>query len=255
MFIDAFLYNGEYDLLEFRLRYLWDRVDRFVIVQANHTFSGKGKPFDDLNKFSWAKEKIISQSIYLQVDSNPWINEMNQRNAIIDACSGYSNLDAIMIGDIDEIPSYQAVDFKKKNNLMYPMTCDMRVIPYSLNYVREDIGWRGTIMCDLEYARQQTAQGLRDRRERFSPFPNGGWHLTYFGGAESIKRKIESYSHQENNKPEFTDPIHISDCIKNGSSLFNDGNVTHIKKIGRTFYPPYFLENAPEIWWLENYVN
>jgi beta-1,4-mannosyl-glycoprotein beta-1,4-N-acetylglucosaminyltransferase len=255
MLLDTFLYNGEYDLLEFRLRYLWDRVDRFVIVQADHTFSGKPNPFDNLERFSWAKEKILSYPINLQVSEDPWINERNQRNAIIDACTNYSNLDTIMMGDIDEIPSYEAVDFKKENNLMYPMTCDMRVIPYSLNYVREDIGWRGTIMCDLEYARQQTAQALRDRRERFSPFPNGGWHLTYFGGAERVKHKIESYSHQENNMPEFTNLGHIENCIKTGSSLFKDGDDAHIRKVSRTFYPGYLLKHAPDNWWLDDYVN
>lgn len=61
MIIDAFLFYQEYDMLEFRLRLLYDQVDKFVIVEADKTFSGLDKPFDfeqHRARYAWAEEKI-----------------------------------------------------------------------------------------------------------------------------------------------------------------------------------------------------
>jgi len=247
MLIDAVLYNGEEDLLEFRLRLLWSRVDKFVVVESNHTFSGKPKEFSSFGRFSWAAEKLLVSSLYMKPDSNPWINEANQRNAIVDACNNFGNHDILMVGDVDEIPSHAAVDFRRANDLLYPMACDQRIVPYSLDYVRDDNGWRGTVMCDLGYARGQTAQGVRDMRQRYSPFPNGGWHLTYFGGAKMIKRKLESYSHQENNTPEIME--RIEECVKIGGKLLPEEKETKIIHVDQSFYPEYFINLAPNHWW------
>jgi len=41
--IDAFLFFNEVELLKFRLQYLNDIVDYFIIVESNKTFTGKDK--------------------------------------------------------------------------------------------------------------------------------------------------------------------------------------------------------------------
>ena len=43
MIIDAFSYFNEEELLELRLNYLGDLVDKFLIVEANITHQGKKK--------------------------------------------------------------------------------------------------------------------------------------------------------------------------------------------------------------------
>ena len=45
MIIDSFLYYNETELLELRLKVLYNYVDRFVIVEGNRTFKGDPKPF------------------------------------------------------------------------------------------------------------------------------------------------------------------------------------------------------------------
>ena len=40
MVIDTFLYYNEIELLELRLKVLYDYVDRFVIVEGDHTHKG-----------------------------------------------------------------------------------------------------------------------------------------------------------------------------------------------------------------------
>lgn len=46
---DAFMYFNEKDLLVARLKYLWDVVDYFVIVESNHSFSGIKKGYSCAN--------------------------------------------------------------------------------------------------------------------------------------------------------------------------------------------------------------
>lgn len=37
MLIDCFMFFNEYDIVEGRLEYLYDTVDYFVVVEADHT--------------------------------------------------------------------------------------------------------------------------------------------------------------------------------------------------------------------------
>ena len=43
MVIDSFLFNGELELLELRLKVLYNYVDIFTIVEGNRTFRGDSK--------------------------------------------------------------------------------------------------------------------------------------------------------------------------------------------------------------------
>jgi beta-1,4-mannosyl-glycoprotein beta-1,4-N-acetylglucosaminyltransferase len=59
--IDCFLFFQELDLLEIRLRYLYDVVDHFVVFEANQAFSGETKPFvfaDNAQRFAPYADKI-----------------------------------------------------------------------------------------------------------------------------------------------------------------------------------------------------
>ncbi|MDM7074162.1 benzoate transporter, partial [Enterobacter asburiae] len=52
MIYDCFLYYDEDMLLEIRLNTLADVVDRFVIVESTHTFTGKKRQLHfDINKY------------------------------------------------------------------------------------------------------------------------------------------------------------------------------------------------------------
>lgn len=270
MIIDACLFNNETEMLQFRMKLLWDVVDKFVIVETDKTFSSRAKPFNfecEKYAFEWAKEKIVYYPFKVDVfdlnlDVPPpthydpthpsWAIEYRQRAAIIDACKYFSGEDILMLSDCDEIPSLEAVRFRKNNKLLYPMACDQYIVPYALDYYRDDIGWRGTIMCELGYARNLGTQRLRDTRNSFSPFAKGGWHLSYFGGADNIIHKIESFSHQEYNKADFKDKEYIKTCIETGGSIFKEKEFEPLKKTPPDFFPPYFLDNAPKKWWVHS---
>ena len=60
MIYDCFCYFNEDELLDLRINYLKDVVDKFVIIEAAKTFSGFSKPQNfDINKFADIKDKII----------------------------------------------------------------------------------------------------------------------------------------------------------------------------------------------------
>ena len=62
LLIDSFTFFNEYEILDFRLRLLYPYIDKFVIVESDHTFSGKPKPYNFLanrDRYAWAMDKIV----------------------------------------------------------------------------------------------------------------------------------------------------------------------------------------------------
>ena len=65
---DCFTYFDEKMLLNFRLNYLNNYVDKFVISEANYTHSGKPKKLNfNINDYPKFKDKII----YIPVITKP----------------------------------------------------------------------------------------------------------------------------------------------------------------------------------------
>src|SRR5678815_5779807 len=62
---DCFIFNDEMELLELRLRELWDVVDYFVLLEHDVSTRGKSKPFlfkMQEERFSqWAKKLVSVQ--------------------------------------------------------------------------------------------------------------------------------------------------------------------------------------------------
>ena len=56
---DCITYCGEELLLKIRLETLYEKIDKFIIVEANRYFNGEKKPqLFDINKFQKFKSKI-----------------------------------------------------------------------------------------------------------------------------------------------------------------------------------------------------
>ena len=51
--------------------------------------------------------------------------------------------------------------------------------------------------------------------------PNGGVHLSYFGGVEAIQRKLDSTAHVEYSTDHFKDPERIRKAIEEKKDLFD----------------------------------
>lgn len=80
MIYDCFSFFNEIELLEIRLNILENTVDRFVIVEANHTHSGQPKEFifeNNKDKF----EKFLHKIIYIKVAE---LTKITQKDTHID---------------------------------------------------------------------------------------------------------------------------------------------------------------------------
>ncbi len=121
--IDCFTFFNELDLLEIRLKYLYDVVDHFVIIEADTSHGGNKKPFifqDNTDRFTPFKDKILyvplKMKFFEEEKGVAWKRENYQRNCIE---TGLRELDLnkndlILISDLDEIPNKKILeDFKK----------------------------------------------------------------------------------------------------------------------------------------------
>jgi beta-1,4-mannosyl-glycoprotein beta-1,4-N-acetylglucosaminyltransferase len=122
--VDCFTLFNELDLLEIRLKYLYDIVDYFVIVEADTSFSGESKKYffiENIDRFLPYMDKIVFVPLemrYFKSEKNvAWKREEYQRNSII---KGLDNIeikdsDLVLISDVDELPNKDVLVELKKN--------------------------------------------------------------------------------------------------------------------------------------------
>ncbi|TBO31083.1 hypothetical protein EYS42_07465 [Aquabacterium lacunae] len=239
--IDGFTFFNEVDMLEVRLRYLYDHVDHFIIVEADHTFSGQAKPLIlqeifQTERFSWAKDKVDLRSVHIDTQglrldvalkeydpsADFWKIEATQRNAIRPA-HFYDN-DILLMGDLDEIPNRALVSSIRYSSTFStwarkePRALTQHFYYYNTGCLKDEV-WRGTIMVPGS-ARDQSNQQIRDRRYGWSYVNDAGWHFSYFMTPEQIAEKIGSFSHQEYNTAQMRDIDRISQAMSAQTDLF-----------------------------------
>ncbi|MBR5913339.1 MAG: hypothetical protein IKZ58_03100, partial [Selenomonadaceae bacterium] len=108
---DCFTFYNEFELLELRLKSLWDMVDYFVLVEADKTQNNVPKPFlfgERISEFKEFLPKIRHIPMRMNFDykgAGDWTLENEQRNSIVYGLTDASPDDLIFISDLDEIPS------------------------------------------------------------------------------------------------------------------------------------------------------
>lgn len=119
--VDAVIFSIELDILEIRLRELWDLVDIFVVLEADRTFTGVEKPLllaENLHRFKFAEEKLRHIVLRNSLQQNPSSNfeneEIMRRNMTQTIQSLRPNHgDLIIVGDVDEIPFKETINLLK----------------------------------------------------------------------------------------------------------------------------------------------
>ena len=113
MVIDSFLYYNEIEMLELRLKVLYDYVDKFVIVEGDHTFRGDPKSFrckQDLLKLGFNSDSPKIEVIEVNLPPpNPKMSPEDEdsywdilRKNQISLCE---DDDELILADIDELPN------------------------------------------------------------------------------------------------------------------------------------------------------
>lgn len=218
MTYDLFVFNGEYDMLEIRFHLLSPFVDKFIISECIETFSGNPKVSywveRNRDRFEEWEDKVVYNLVTEYSDSQI-LGQIEQRVNYVDQPAfqkafyqketlrktleklNPSDDDYIYYGDVDEVWKPKGIDDR-----IYKL----RQIAYSYflnNRSPED--WRGTIVTKWKNLKDACLNDMRANPVNI--LEDGGWHFTNLGGLEAIKRKIESYDHQEVNIPWVKDGL------------------------------------------------
>jgi hypothetical protein len=216
---DCFTFYNELDLLEIRLQELYDKVDYFVIVESNQTFTNRPKAYlfeENQKRYSKYADKIRHIKHVSLSDTNPWVNETNQRNAIMEGVQDAEPNDVIIVSDADELPRREAIDVLRNNDVPV-FGLRMPLFNFKFNYMRITPGeydfW--AMAARKSVMDQVTPDQLRAARfgAGFAEIPHAGWHFGYLGDKKHLQDKARSFSHQEVNRPEFLEHIDIEQSI------------------------------------------
>jgi glycosyltransferase involved in cell wall biosynthesis len=240
--IDSFTFFNEFDMLKFRLNYLNDVVDHFIISESNYTHSGKPKPYYLDEVWNNIPENIKPKIIRLKYEPNlsqislpenvtecdfqngNWKLEREQRDLITYNLSQFSPYDLFMVSDVDEIPNKKVVETFKNCDLDDTFCCVAKCEMFYYNFATySDNNWAGTVFSTIKTAQEKGCDHLRNQRFVLFPIDNGGWHFSYFGDVERIKNKLNSFAHQEYNKDRYKNDQNILDAIQNKKDLLQRG--------------------------------
>lgn len=218
--IDSFPYFNEEELLELRINLLYNKVDKFIICDANKTHKGDNKEFtckDTLKKLNLLSDKIEVIEVDLpsyDEDSNAWTRERMQRNSVSDYIM---NDDICIISDCDEIINPDLIDYyvsvvKKypQNILRIPLAfltkrADLRV--YDLN--NNPIDWSAAYFCMKMHLNDYTPSQIREsyalslNNIKYSDIfitdndivQDAGWHFSWMGDENRLNIKSKSFLH------------------------------------------------------------
>lgn len=259
---DCFTFYNELDLLELRLRELYNIVDHFVIVESNQTFTNKLKPFifkENQNRFLQWMDKII----HIQVEDmpgsvNPWDNEFFQRDAILRGLADSAADDIVIVSDVDEIVRADAVKYiKQSSNSIFALRMTLHNFKFNYIKINPDRYNVWAMAGQRRYFDEITPNKFRDMRWQFMNVPyqwsndgcevieHGGWHFGYMGDRNWLIDKAQSFSHQEANTPEFLAQIDPNASIAKRTSWKQDSADIHeIVKLDNYF--PKELYTNPE---------
>jgi beta-1,4-mannosyl-glycoprotein beta-1,4-N-acetylglucosaminyltransferase len=268
---DCFSFFNEFDVLELRLHYLSSVVDKFILVEANKTFSNKPKPLyfeENKSRFAPFLDKIVHIKITEYpsqvVMDNAWAIESYQRNSILEGLKNCKPEDIIIISDVDEIPTRDVITRYKTGELSGISKLDQMRCNYYINYRAIIRPWYGSNILTYRDILENNAdkysyiystemveslnQGttltkIRLIRNGVPVIRNAGWHFSFLGGLDKIIYKLTSFAHHTDYEREYTDKNLLIKRIKNGVDLFKPENTRFIPiKIDHRF-PQYLVDN------------
>lgn len=246
---DCLIFNAELDLMDVRFAELYDTVDRFVVVEANLTHAGKPKELHfaaNLDRYA----KYLDKITHIIVDDFPpdaadaWVRERWQRDAIMRGLTECKDNDIIILGDADEIPSVSAIQSYDPAQGLCRLK--QRLLYCYLNLENPD-GWDWQKIAPYKLVRELTPCGIR-----YPPaghtliIESGGWHMSFLGGPDAWRAKLEAGAHQEYNDNEYKDAAKATERVLAGNDLLGREWLHYNRvEIDGTF-PSYITEHIDQ---------
>uniref|UniRef100_A0A5B7BQA4 Putative beta-1,4-mannosyl-glycoprotein 4-beta-N-acetylglucosaminyltransferase n=1 Tax=Davidia involucrata TaxID=16924 RepID=A0A5B7BQA4_DAVIN len=260
---DGIIFSNELDMLEIRWRELHPYVTKFVILEANTTFTGIPKPLffaSNRNRFAFAEGKIVhgvfpGRTAYYRSHEDPFVLESEQRGAMNGLLrrAGISSGDVLIMSDTDEIPSPHTVKLLQWCDGVPPVLhLELRHYMYSFEFPVDYSSWRATIHI------YSPATHYRHSRQTDLLLSDAGWHCSFcFRHIREFVFKMTAYSHADRvRRRDFLSYSRIKKLICRGDDLFDMLPEEYsfgelIKKMGSiprsasaVHLPAYLIENA-----------
>jgi len=212
---DCFPFFNELDVLEIRLKELWDVVDVFVLAESNLSHSGKPKEYifeNNKERFSQWMSKIR----HIKVEDMPetedsWVRERFQRVCLDRGLHDMEPEDIVIVSDCDEITRAEIVNLIKEDENDYDKyILNIPQFQYKLNYMKVyNVSKNANIMITRGRC-YSNAQQEREWTFFWNAKPantvfvdHGGWHFTYLGDDQHAITKIQNFAHTETDTPDM----------------------------------------------------
>ncbi|XP_073034032.1 uncharacterized protein [Primulina eburnea] len=260
---DGIIFSNELDMLEIRWNELYPYINKFVILEANTTFTGIPKPLyfaTNRKRFAFAEEKVVHGVFPGRIASygsheDPFKLEAEHRIAMNGLLrqAGIAVGDLLIISDTDEIPSPHTVKLLKWcDGAPSVLHLEMKNYMYSFEFPVDYSSWRATIHIYNQHTQ------YRHSRQTDVIFSDAGWHCSFcFRYLREFAFKMTAYSHADRvRRKEFLKYSRIQELICRGDDLFDMLPEEYsfkdlIKKMGSiprsasaVHIPAYLIENA-----------
>ncbi len=251
--IDAFMFNNELDVLNFRLHELNDYVDKFVIYENSWTFSGNKKPLyfeENKQMFSKFSDKIVHVKSNTRGKNN-WKREYSQRHEVL--AKGVSSLnlnnkDVVSFCDLDEIIDPKLISNYKQE---LPKDAPLLVCPHWFNVSWDCYlgAWQhhsiifsywGELQKRMSHWKGMQCGWRWDHPKFMHPTKKkdlSGWHASWFMKPDDLIIKLKSFAHNgEDWVTEILEDINlINQRIKTGKDVTGKFNSQQFN----SSYPAY----------------
>jgi beta-1,4-mannosyl-glycoprotein beta-1,4-N-acetylglucosaminyltransferase len=230
MVFDCVIFYNELDLLRLRIEFLYNIVDKFIIVEAAEGFTRKPKPLyfqQNKEKFKEFEEKIIYCVIEHYPFEDAWDNEFYSRNYFHNILKeSATDNDLIILSDVDEIINLKEV--MENFSISKPHFVEMYCYYYFLNLQSQEI-INIPLISPYGYIRNKHwghRYNMRDELDHeviSCKKINTGGHFTYQYGMQidAYTNKLSNFSHQEYNKLYYLDPKRLTYCLTYAYDIFN----------------------------------
>lgn len=237
---DISMFHWEFDLLDLRLRELWDVVDHFVVTESKYDHRGRPRELilSCTDRFDWARDKLtVRASDAPEFANSSWDYERHHRRESIRAIEDFSPEpdDLLLVSDLDEIFRASSVADLIGEPGVYTMHMPMYYFFVNL-YVHDwfmPTALTYKYVSDLDRIRNCGGYVIR----------NAGWHFGYLGSEQDILYKLHTFAHDEYDTPEFASLENIKRAITERTDLFGRQGIDfQVQEIDET-WPRYLCEN------------
>lgn len=261
---DCFTFYNEFELLALRLEELYDHVDHFVLVEANRTFQNAEKPFyftEQMEDPRWKRysDKIILVQVpNMPEDTDAWGRERWQRDAILHGLVDADPDDIILIGDADEIPRPETVDYlRTSDRAIWGFRMPLFNFRYNYMLINQDCYsvWSGAVrrrvlVSPEEFRRMRHVLGGLEygyQDPTIEIVEHAGWHFTYLGNEDFARAKIQSFAHTETNQPDIINQLDIEASIARGAGIIQTDANYQFAPIAVDNYLPKSVQSSTNI--------